>query len=172
MLNIFFEYAADDAEMIAFLEYIQGDEFIGVIKYMYAIPEFIEVTEYLCVELKLDVYFYMNALGSLFGFPVLERPKGVGAARFVREPGLRGLMNEILAVLPVDEIAAVWYDAYENDEYLIRAIAKLRSPTFMAVADRIEALPEFEIMAGHMKELGFDVVAIIEAMKRWLGWID
>lgn len=40
--------------------------------------EFQDFMEYICVELKLDAYLYLNTLGELLGLPPVPRPPSAG----------------------------------------------------------------------------------------------
>lgn len=67
MIDAFFDAIIMDEEVREFINYLASDEFEEVIGFLRYNKAFINVLEYLCEELHLDAYFYLNALGELLG---------------------------------------------------------------------------------------------------------
>lgn len=75
-LNIFFTAVIEDPEVTAFFNYITGPEFQGIILSVHNMREFQEFMEYLCFNLQLDAYLYINTLGDMLGTPRMPHPQG------------------------------------------------------------------------------------------------
>lgn len=164
------EYLSDDPEVQSAFAYIESDEFHTIVQAILNTNEFIVVLEYFCEELKLNVYFYLNSLGGLFGFPEATRPPQGIAPKFDRPPGFVGMLNEIRDVLPSEEISE-WWEIQKKNVYVDRALAKLKSDYFRTVAEAVQALEEFHALVDKLEELGIPANDWIDSMYEWLGWV-
>jgi hypothetical protein len=68
-VNMFFDAIVNDADMLAFFNYITGPEFRVLILSVQNMPEFKEFMWYFCSEADLDAYLYLNTLGDILGIP-------------------------------------------------------------------------------------------------------
>lgn len=68
-LNIFFDRVITDPDVTAFFNYITGPEFRALILSVQNMREFQEFMEYMCFNLDLDVYLYLNTLGDVLTIP-------------------------------------------------------------------------------------------------------
>lgn len=68
-LNMFFDRVITDPDVLAFFNYITGPEFRALILSVQNMREFQEFMEYMCFNLDLDVYLYLNTLGDILGIP-------------------------------------------------------------------------------------------------------
>lgn len=167
VLTIILEYLSDDPEVQRAFEYLESEEFLIIIETISNMDEFIVVLEFFCVELKLNVYFYLNSLGGLLGFPEVTRPPL--APRFDRPPGVVGMLNEISDVMPSEELA-IWWEEQLKNEYVANAIVKIKSDYFRSVAKAVEALPEFKELVEKLEDIGIPANKWIDSMYEWLGW--
>lgn len=88
-----------------------------------------------------------------------------------RRPGLVGLIEDIMEIMPNEEMARIFTEAYEHNEYVRRAVAKIRGDEFRSVAEAIEAMDEFADLKQRMRALGVDVDCIVCGLKWTLGWL-
>lgn len=72
-VDMFFDAVLTDPDMLAFFNYVTGPEFQGLVLSVQNMPEWKEFMEYLCGELQLDAYLYLNTLSELFGNPIMEQ---------------------------------------------------------------------------------------------------
>lgn len=68
-VNMFFDAVINDPDMLDFFNYITGPEFQALILSVQRMPEFQDFMWYLCENLDLDGYLYMNTLGDILGTP-------------------------------------------------------------------------------------------------------
>lgn len=66
-LNIFFDAVITDPEVTEFFNYITGPEFRQIVLAVQDLQEFQDFMKYLCKNLDLDVYLYLNTLGDILG---------------------------------------------------------------------------------------------------------
>lgn len=66
-LNIFFDAVITDPEVTAFFNYITGPEFREITLAVQNLREFQDFMWYLCSNLDLDAYLYLNTLGDILG---------------------------------------------------------------------------------------------------------
>lgn len=72
--------------------------------------------------------------------------------------------------MPIDEMSAIINKEMETNVYLHRAIAKLQGPEFQAVANGIQAMPEFKDMLENMRSVGLPVDCLMYQLETMLGW--
>ncbi len=65
MLDELFDSMLEDPEVMRFVNYMASDEFEAVIGLLRYNSAFIDLLEFVCDELHLDVYFYLNLLGEI-----------------------------------------------------------------------------------------------------------
>lgn len=66
-VNLFFDRVITDPDVTAFFNYITGPEFRVLIVSIQNMPEFVDFMTYLCKELDLDFFLYLNTLGDIMG---------------------------------------------------------------------------------------------------------
>lgn len=81
--------------------------------------------EYLCIELKLDAYMYLNALGEVLGVRPITRPPGhprVALSAANSGPGVRGMVDTIKSMIPSEEISEIFHCNVDNNPYFCQGI--------------------------------------------------
>lgn len=68
-INMFFDAILNDSDMLDFFNYITGPEFRKLIMAVQNLQEFKDFMYYLCKNLDLDAYLYLNTLGDILGIP-------------------------------------------------------------------------------------------------------
>ena len=63
-------------------------------------------------------------------------------------------------------------DYVENDEYLCRAVQKMRTPNFRYLVRRIENLPEYLDFVWQMELYGVNWTGFVETLKAFLWESD
>ncbi|XP_046586389.1 uncharacterized protein LOC107224698 [Neodiprion lecontei] len=164
---IVIEYLAEDEEVQNVVEYIQSDDFANLILAVDAIPEYIAFLDYLN-SAGLDVYTYVNLLHSWLGLDELEVP----STRLVSSRitgGVAGLLADIIAVLPTDEIKALYYEKLESSEDFAELVSLLGSEEAQTVYAALKANEEYQHIRETLEEYGLDIDAIVEFLKTIVG---
>ncbi|XP_069688223.1 protein G12-like [Periplaneta americana] len=133
ILAIAMDYLANDAEvqelvLSSRVAYLQSDDFHKIINTIEALPEFANFYNFL-KDHVLDVVDYINENHSIIGLPPFVPPSRRHARRGV---GINGLIDDVIAILPVDELKALFPEKMET------------SPDFKALYDAIRS-PEFQV---------------------------
>lgn len=68
-INMFFDAVLNDSDMLDFFNYITGPEFRQLIFAVQNLQEFKDFMWYMCQNLDLDAYLYLNTLGDILGIP-------------------------------------------------------------------------------------------------------
>lgn len=134
-------------------------------------------------DLGLDVYFYLNAVAEIMGWP--EMQPGFLSER--RPRTLLGFIDQLKAVLPLDELQKIYDDKMQNDQVFIVSIKKnktnivyistfqaamnqIRSKEFNEIGDMIRAMPEWTVMMNYLESKGIDAEAVLQAILDFFGW--
>lgn len=73
---MFFDAVLTDADMLDFFNYITGPEFGAMIISVTEMQEFRDLMYYLCENLQLDGYLYLNTLADILGIPRIPHHQG------------------------------------------------------------------------------------------------
>lgn len=131
-----------------------------------------KVIGYFCDELGVHINYYLESFGYLFDIKPNPRNFKKRLSTTRRRPGLVGLFEDIMEIIPTDEIIRIFTDAYQTNESVRRAVAKIKGDEFRRVAEAIEASEEFADLTQRMRTLGLDVDCLVCGLKRTLGWLD
>jgi hypothetical protein len=96
---------------------------------------------------------------------ITKRSTRVGSSR-----SLNDIINEIISILPLDEIAALYKYKLENSPAFAELVKKLESPEFRTLVDAIAKNPEVQKIAQELRNRGVPVDAFIELVKRIFGF--
>lgn len=87
--------------------------------------------EYLCIELRLDAYMYLNALGELIGVRPVTRPPGHPRANSDVAPasagGVRSMIDRMKQMIPSEEIHDIFHCHVERNPYFCQGNLKFMS---------------------------------------------
>ncbi|XP_068083479.1 uncharacterized protein [Anabrus simplex] len=166
ILNILFDHLANDAEFQDGVAYLQSDEF----KQALTVVEGKQELKALLDDLEgydLRAYEFMNTINGLVGIPPIQ-PKHSRHARSVKE-----IVDEIRAVLPKEEIKALYDEKMQNSPDFNRVITHLQSAEFKQIVDTFRSVPEEQVLERKLEEYGITVDEIINLVKDFLGsWSD
>lgn len=170
-LEVFLEALSSDEEVVEALSYLHGPQFGRIVYDVGQMSGWRHVIDYFCEQLGFHLDHFLGLFGYLFDVQP-RPPTTMTTAGGRRRPGLIGLMQDIADVMPLDEMTAYLAAEYERNEYVKRAVAKVRGPEFKSVAEAIMAMPEFGELKEHMRSFGVDVECMICDMQSSLGWLD
>uniref|UniRef100_A0A6M2DY64 Putative insect allergen related repeat protein n=1 Tax=Xenopsylla cheopis TaxID=163159 RepID=A0A6M2DY64_XENCH len=155
------EYIANDKEVQHIVEYLKSDKFEVIVVKIAAVQEIKDYVHYL--EGKgVKIIEVLNKIAELLGLPTIP----TRSAPTTR--GWRDMADEIIALLPLDKIVALFYDKMENSPEFAEAFQKIADS--YDVFAKIAKFPEVIELADRLRELGVDVDAIIDFFKSFFGW--
>ncbi|XP_037912007.1 uncharacterized protein LOC119652139, partial [Hermetia illucens] len=125
-------------------------------------PAFKSLLEFACNDLYLDAAYYFNLLAGIFGFSEVHNETHVAA----RTAGFRGLLLDILELLPTDELKALLDQKLKTDYYLQVAFQKINSDEFGSIIEALQGDAAYNNMKNRLRGLGVDVDFIIETISK------
>ncbi|XP_049827127.1 uncharacterized protein LOC126266714 isoform X6 [Schistocerca gregaria] len=166
IVNIVLNYVANDAEVQAALQYLMSDEFESIVVYVDQQPELYDLLNFL-EDSGLDPYGFLNMIHDFLGIPQISRP----ASRMRRSNrSLKSMLDEILAILPVDELKALYNEKLETSPDFAELINRLSSDEFHQLVLRVGELDAVQNMIQMLRDAGIDVDAIADFFRRIFGW--
>lgn len=84
--------------------------------------------------------------------------------------GVRGMLDEIEAILPYDKIKALFYDKLETSTAFRNLIDVMKGDEFKSVIEQLRANPGFQEVINRLKEQGVDIQVIIDLLNKIFGW--
>lgn len=156
-------YKQEDAEFQQLLKYFQSSEFKLLITEIESLPEFINILNYQ-QSAGLDAYYLVNEVNEYLHLPKLKPP-------FFRAKtsGIRGFLDEVEALIPLDELKNLYQDRLKNSTVFAKFIEKLRSPTAQSLVDKLCASKNFNNFLSKAKKHGVHLDVVKEHLEKVLG---
>lgn len=79
---------------------------------------------------------------------------------------------DIWDIIPYDEIARIIIEAYETNENMRRAVAKIQGDEFRSVAEAVLVMDEFADLKDRLREVGIDADCVVCRLQEALGWLS
>ncbi|XP_015602071.1 protein G12 [Cephus cinctus] len=166
------EYVNEDKEIEAALEYLTSDSFVTLVQSVDQIPEYIAFLNYMH-NAGLEVYTYVNAIHEALGLDKLPVPAGrnVEAARSVSRitGGIASLIADIKAILPTEEISALYDTKLAESPAFAAFVAQIESDEFQTIIDALVANEEYQKLREKALAAGVDVNAIAALLSSIFG---
>uniref|UniRef100_A0A6V7I5S7 Protein G12 n=1 Tax=Bracon brevicornis TaxID=1563983 RepID=A0A6V7I5S7_9HYME len=158
-------YLSEDSEVQNAAKFIRTEEFKNLLVELQKEPEIAEFLEYF-LESGLDVYTFLDLLNDFLGVPHFPRPV---FRTLPGSPGVQGMLNAIRAVLPYDEIHALYEDKLVNSPDFKYFIERFKAPEFQSIVDRLSVNEKF-IELGHQAYLhGIEIRHITDFLAELFG---
>lgn len=133
-------------------------------------PHFVprQITDIFCDDLQFNINFYLKIIGDLFKVIPIDpsTPKSTNRNR----PGITGLIQDTMDILPLNEWHAKFADLIDQNEDVRIAIDTVRGNLFKSVATKVRQMEEFNTLTGKMKTLGVPVDCGISLFEKTLNW--
>ena len=165
MVSILLEYVSEDTEVQTMVSYLKSPEFKNLIIDAEALPEVYDLINYI-QNAGVDAFYLVNKANNFLGIPALRKP---GAQVYGITGGVRGLIDDIKALVPVDKIKALYYKELADSKVFADLIAKLKAHTTQRIVDAVRANPNYAAVLQKAKDAGIDVNAVKEFLERVLG---
>ncbi|XP_076677998.1 protein G12-like [Andrena cerasifolii] len=165
MVSVLLEYVSEDTEVQTIIAYLKSPEFKNLVIDVEALPEVYDLINYI-QNAGVDAFYLVNKANAFLGIPALKKP---GAQVYGITGGVRGLIDDIKALLPKDKIKALYQKELANSKVFADLIAKLKSPTTQRIVDAVRANPNYAAVLQKAKDAGINVEAVKEFLERVLG---
>lgn len=163
MLAITLQYLAEDKEFQTMMEYLQSDEFKVLVKDVEALPEIKVLMDYIH-DAGIDIYQIVNMLNDWLGLDRLTPPSSFAVRKQIRG-GLRGYLDDILAILPLDELNDLYEKKLKESKAFANFIAQLESENFQEIVNKVYVHPKCQELLRHAEAAGVDLQLIKELLK-------
>ncbi|XP_034937882.1 uncharacterized protein [Chelonus insularis] len=170
IIEIFFEYLANDDEVKFVVEYVQTAEFHELVKAIEAVPEVVNFVNYL-EESGLRVYDFVNKIHDAIGLPPIYHSHLLRGKSYNRQitGGVAGLIFDIKAILPMEDIKAMYYHKLENSVEFKELIDRLQSPKLQELINQLYTNDEFLAILETLRSFGVDLQAFADLLYTILG---
>uniref|UniRef100_A0A182Q2Q9 Protein G12 n=1 Tax=Anopheles farauti TaxID=69004 RepID=A0A182Q2Q9_9DIPT len=164
LLELALRYLVNDKEIQQVLLYLQGDEFSAVWDQFFALPAVRDLLNYLEAA-GVPAYDSLNSVADFLGLTPLKP-----SVRSLRSGGLNGLLEEAIALLPLDELEALFQKKLQTSAEFKALFEKLQNFEHKQLVDLYEKSPEVQNLVRKLRGLGVDVDHIVQAVKDFFGW--
>ncbi|XP_046836339.1 uncharacterized protein LOC124431956 [Vespa crabro] len=153
------QYAAEDAEVQKGLTYAKSEEFKSMVKKVNAMPEYINLLNYI-YRAGVDIYYYVNRILDYIGVPELPPPNNF--SEYGITGGYKGLVEDVKKLIPKDQIKALYYQKLETSPAFKELMDHFKSSEFKKLYDTVYNDPSFQHMVVVAKQSGLDLEKLKE----------
>lgn len=173
--DILVKYLNEDKQVMAAMKYATTTEFHDMLRAVEALKEYQAFVIYL-QETGLSIFETMQSLHMLIGMEDFVPP--TVKSMFASENGLqsqkegagiRGMVDEFLAILQLDKIEALYKEKLRTSKVFADFIAKISSPELQKIFDSLRTNKIFLNMIGTAKTAGLDLEAFGELLLKIFG---
>ncbi|XP_058805216.1 uncharacterized protein LOC131672179 [Phymastichus coffea] len=164
--DLFYEYLSNDEDFREALDYIQSDEFKGLVMEVEGSQEVKGFLEFL-VASGLDAYNFVNKLNDFLGIDhitpiyLIKNRKITG--------GLPGFIEDVKALLPLDKIESLYNEKLQTSEDFKNLITRLKSQEFQGLVNKFMVNPALQNLMKKAEAKGVNVQAILDFLTALLG---
>ncbi|PSN29414.1 hypothetical protein C0J52_28022, partial [Blattella germanica] len=153
-------------EVQAAVAYLQSDEFETIVVTLDALPELQNFLNFLEAN-GLNAIDFLNGIHDLLGIPHI--PVSGRRHHLRRGVGITGLIDDVLAILPIDDLKALFNEKLETSPDFLSLYNAIKSPEFQSIVQTLNAMPEYQNLLEKLREKGVDVDKIIELIRALFG---
>ncbi|XP_050447780.1 uncharacterized protein LOC126849701 [Cataglyphis hispanica] len=160
------QYFSEDAEFKAMVEYFQSEGFKGLVVDVEALPEIKVMMDYVH-NAGIDIYKIVNLLNELLGLELLPTPLPPNPAMATKQikGGIRGYVDDIMAILPKELLNTMYEEKLKNSEEFANFIKQLESENFQEIVNQVYLHPKTQELLEHASNAGIDLLLIKDLLK-------
>lgn len=146
----------------------RGKMSLSYVAYLIMLYSSNQITDIFCDDLQFNVNFYLKVVGDLFKVIPIDpsTPKSTTRSR----PGIMGLLQDIVDILPLNEWQPKFNVLAEYNENVRIAIDTVKGDFFKVVVAQILQMNEFKTLTDNLKVLGLPIDCGISSMQKKLDW--
>lgn len=168
IVDVTIKYVLTDKDVQKALEYLLGPEFSTVWDQVFALKEVRDVLDYL-EEAGVEAYAFFNDVASLFGLNQIK-PSVMSVHYPVGARGLSDFVDDLLALLPKDELMALFENKLETSAEFKAFFEKVKSTDFQKLLEFASSSTELQSLFQKLRDHGVDVDKFFELVKGFFGW--
>ncbi|RLU27030.1 hypothetical protein DMN91_000829 [Ooceraea biroi] len=167
ILGVTLQYLSEDVEFQKMIMYLQSAEFKELVRDVEALREIKTLMDYVH-HAGVDIYYLVNILNDFIGLPRLTAPETFRIGEQITG-GINGYFKDIEALIPVEEIKALYKKKLAESEVFRNFIAQLSSENFQNIVNKVYANQKFQTLLQHAKKAGVDLERIKDLLKKILN---
>lgn len=156
------QYYSEDEEFQNMVEYFQSKGFISLVKDVEKLSEVKKLMDFIH-NAGIDIYKIVNMLNDLLGLGHLTPPDYAATKQI--SGGIRGYVDDIMDILPVDLLNDMYEDKLENSPEFAKFIKQLESDNFQKIVNKVYGHPKFQELLEHAEDAGIDLLLIKDMLK-------
>ncbi|KAK1121392.1 hypothetical protein K0M31_010194 [Melipona bicolor] len=165
IMNIVLSYLADD-EVQRALAVMHSEDFHVLVRKVEAMREYQDLVRYL-EDAGFDMTSLLNKIHKLFGMEDYVPPHSMET--YANLGGLKGLVNDVIAALPVDKLEALYKEKLRTSAAFKNFIDKLHSQDFQNIVSTVYKTPVFLEMRQKVIKDGVDLTPFRDFIEKFLG---
>ncbi|CAK1553870.1 unnamed protein product [Leptosia nina] len=152
-------------EFTGSLDYMATKDFNGLVKEMESLPEFTAVVDFLEGH-EIDITYYIDLFNEFID-NLSARKKNT--RHEVSGTSMSAYIQDSIALLPKDQLAALYDEKMENDEEFKRAMDSLQSEEWQEIWVALWENETFKAEADQMAEFGIDLQMLLTELVAIFG---
>ncbi|XP_035728680.1 uncharacterized protein LOC118444480 [Vespa mandarinia] len=157
--KLLLEYTTTDAEVMRGAAYAQSEEFKSMVRKVNAMPEYIDLLNYI-YRAGVDIYYYVNRILRHIGVDELKPPKSF--SEYAITGGFKGLVEDVKKLIPKDKIKALYNQKLQTSPAFKELMDHFNSPEFKKLYDAVYNDPSLKHMVIVAKQAGLDLEKVKE----------
>lgn len=166
MIAITVRYISEDKQFQDMIKFFKSEEFKNLVQKVEELEETRNLMNYM-QKAGIDIYGAVNKLNKALGLPPLTPPKTATFSSF-KTGGIRGYLDEIEALIPVDKLKALYEEKLQCKVWG-DFIKQLKSPEFQELVNKVYREPVVQHLLKRARELGVDLELVAKILKEMLG---
>lgn len=115
-----------------------------------------------------DIQSAIDFINDALNLPPFEKME-IKEDRVARGAGIKGLIEDIMATLPMNDIKKLFEDKLETSPEIAELFETINSPEFMDIIKRLSKNPKFTEFKEIFEGYGFDFKWLCNLAKELLG---
>ena len=146
----------DDDQIQESLRYFRSEEFHVLVRKVEALKPYQNLVQYLH-NAGLNIHGLIQMVHKLFNMEDYVPPSGNYFSFFVNRGGMKGLIDDVLASLPMDKFKAMFQEKMKTSPEFQSFVKQVQSQEFEEIVDLIYSEPIFLEMRQKAIEVGLDI---------------
>ncbi|XP_062551704.1 protein G12-like isoform X2 [Armigeres subalbatus] len=165
LTDLVVRYITSDKEFQKAFLYLQGEEFSAVWDQFFAVKEVKDVLNHV-QDTGLQVYELLNEVADFLGLNHVESVRVMK----LRSSGLSGFFDEVLELLPVEELKALYEQKLKSSPEFKAFFDKVLSLDFQKLVDFYQSSKETQAMVQKLRDHGVDVDKFFDMVAGFFGY--
>ncbi|XP_076286084.1 uncharacterized protein LOC143211882 [Lasioglossum baleicum] len=131
--SIIKDYISQDPQVQAVLKIVTSAETVAYVKELEAVPEFKDIATYI-QNAGLDIYLMWNALNKSLNLAPI---KPLDTYKPVSGKGVKGLLDDLKAVVPLEKITKLFNEKSKNSPVVKDLIKEASNPKYQKIVETV-----------------------------------